>query len=243
MIIIYGGIQPDGLVLSVHKITVDTSKNHTRRVVFSSTARPTWPPSPPPIRGPMRPISKWGPYDRYKPIGASKPVITFATKSTTKLTTTTMMFVPKRHTIFPNWKNHGVSVTQQSSARLNSLPKPRGTTTSPIPHTQRSSLPKTINYYSSTSTYSSTALEVSTSSQTTSDVQEGAPKVDTTSVHYPILLEPSQDTKITSMHMPILDKPTPEVAESGEVSSDLEALLLETLDKLASQYDNNGTIL
>ena len=35
MIIIYGGIQPDGLVLSVHKITIDTTNNSGAILLFS----------------------------------------------------------------------------------------------------------------------------------------------------------------------------------------------------------------
>ena len=67
-IIIYGGIQPDGLVLAVHKITVDTSKTH-RPVVDPnlSTPPPTTYSTPRPIRGTVPPRSKWGPYDRYRP--------------------------------------------------------------------------------------------------------------------------------------------------------------------------------
>ena len=67
-IIIYGGIQPDGLVLAVHKITVDTSKTH-RPVVDPnlSTPSPTTYSTPRPIRGTVPPRSKWGPYDRYRP--------------------------------------------------------------------------------------------------------------------------------------------------------------------------------
>ena len=34
MIIIYGGIQPDGLVLSVHKITIDTTNNSGAILLF-----------------------------------------------------------------------------------------------------------------------------------------------------------------------------------------------------------------
>ena len=68
MVIIYGGIQPSGLVLSVHKITVDTSKTN-RPVVdpLLTTQPPTTYSTPKPIRGTVKPISKWGPYDRYRP--------------------------------------------------------------------------------------------------------------------------------------------------------------------------------
>jgi hypothetical protein len=59
MVIIYGGIQPRGLVLSVHKITVDTSRNRTVVRKGQTTPRPTRAPTPPPIRGTVPPRSKW----------------------------------------------------------------------------------------------------------------------------------------------------------------------------------------
>lgn len=63
MIIIYGGIQPRGLVLSTHKFIIDTSKNQTVKNPTATTLRPTWPPTPPPIRGTVPPLNKWGIYD------------------------------------------------------------------------------------------------------------------------------------------------------------------------------------
>ena len=45
MVIIYGGIQPDGLVLSIHTVTIDTSKRNRSTVLPGvTTLRPTFPP-------------------------------------------------------------------------------------------------------------------------------------------------------------------------------------------------------
>lgn len=76
MVIIYGGIQPHGLVLSKHTITIDTSKNGIIADPRLTTQRPTLPPSPPPIRGTVPPLSKWGIYDRptkHPPPPSAKP--------------------------------------------------------------------------------------------------------------------------------------------------------------------------
>lgn len=67
MVIIYGGIQPQGLVLSVHKITVDTSRNKTQVHLNITTPRPTWPPLPPVIRGTVPPLSKWNVHKKELP--------------------------------------------------------------------------------------------------------------------------------------------------------------------------------
>ena len=45
MVIIYGGIQPDGLVLSIHTVTIDPSKRNRSTVLPGvTTLRPTFPP-------------------------------------------------------------------------------------------------------------------------------------------------------------------------------------------------------
>lgn len=68
MIIIYGGIQPDGLVLAVHKFTIDTSKKNRSIVDPRLTTRmPIIPSTVPPMRGTVGPVSKWGPYDKNRP--------------------------------------------------------------------------------------------------------------------------------------------------------------------------------
>ena len=66
MIIIYGGIQPDGLVLSVHKITINTTAlNAKRNKSAVSTTTTTIPvPTPPRIRGKFIPLNKWASHER-----------------------------------------------------------------------------------------------------------------------------------------------------------------------------------
>ena len=95
MVIIYGGIQPDGLVLSIHTVTIDTSKRNRSTVLPGlTTPRPTFPPSPPPIRGTVPPLSKWAPYERANPRKSSlpPPPIELSTQSDAKLRDWARMF-------------------------------------------------------------------------------------------------------------------------------------------------------
>ena len=97
MLIIYGGIQPDGLVLSVHKFTVDTSKIGKPVVdPLMTTLPPTTYSTPKPIRGTVKPLSKWGPYDRYKPRNHKY-------SSTSKMTTNMVAFNEEHDKIIENW--------------------------------------------------------------------------------------------------------------------------------------------
>ena len=96
MLIIYGGIQPDGLVLSVHKFTVDTSKIGKPVVdPLMTTLPPTTYSTPKPIRGTVRPLSKWGPYDRYKPRNHHN--------QHSKMTTNMVAFNDEQDKIIENW--------------------------------------------------------------------------------------------------------------------------------------------
>ena len=99
MLIIYGGIQPDGLVLSVHKFTVDTSKAGKPVVdPLMTTLPPTTYSTPKPIRGTVKPLSKWGPYDRYKPRNHQ-----YSISDSSKMTTNMVAFNEEQDKVIENW--------------------------------------------------------------------------------------------------------------------------------------------
>ena len=73
MIIIYGGIQPDGLVLSKHKVLINTTALNSKRSRNQTSATSTTTGRPltqakqvthfPGMRGRFLPVDKWGPHD------------------------------------------------------------------------------------------------------------------------------------------------------------------------------------
>jgi len=102
MVLIYGGIQPDGLVLTVKRFTVNTVTKEVVDPRIPTTRKPL-PPTPPPIRGPFVPLNKWGPHDRYRPrrrlrhgMPTTEPAVTSSTRPTTR--------IPPRNTVIPFWR-------------------------------------------------------------------------------------------------------------------------------------------
>ena len=220
MVIIYGGIQPDGLVLSIHTVTIDTSKRNRSTVLPGvTTLRPTFPPSPPPIRGTVPPISKWAPYDRYNP---------------------RQFYVTSR-------PSQGVSDIRDWAKRMFnfSVNEDPITSTTSKPISESTSKSSTMATGSSLSSLAPT-IEINATGKPTSEKNVGQRTPSSLAPNYPStsLLRKVNGIKSTS---PTTTTPTATIEDythdhstSKEIS--LEELLLSTLDKLASQYKNSSKV-
>ena len=197
-------------------MTIDTSKRNRSTVLPGvTTLRPTYPPSPPPIRGTVPPISKWAPYDRYKPNKSSfSPTVPTTRRSNIR-----------------DWAKRMFNFSVEDED-----PSTTTTTFQPLLIDQSTSI-MTTGSSSSSSSFAST-IGISTTGVPTTVAQS------TTSVSLSSEATPSIFHRLKMDKMGTSTRsPKPITTRRGESepskSISLEELLLSTLDKLANQYKNS----
>ena len=228
MVIIYGGIQPDGLVLSIHTVTIDTSKRNRSTVLPGLiTPRPTFPPTPPPIRGTVPPLSKWAPYDRANPKKSSlPPPLEFSTQSDAKLR---------------DWANRMFQFKVLEDAPTVTTHKTITSTIRPL-NSQTGTEWTTGSSIDKVATTDEVILQSEKASQFPKFLTSPRP---TSRSRSPLATLPTVSST-TAASSKLLPSSKTEVQLSSSLKSNarnisLEQLLLQTLDKLANQYRNSSS--
>ena len=224
MVIIYGGIQPDGLVLSIHTVTIDTSKRNRSTVLPGLiTPRPTFPPTPPPIRGTVPPLSKWAPYDQANPRRSSlSPPLDSPTQSDARLR---------------DWANRMFQFRVNEDALDVTTHKTMTSTATPR-FFQTSSAVSTTGSSDHTLANAKASLQSEKASPIYQILTSAKPKsreILHTNKHSTTASPPLSKLLHRSQKNPLVnafDSTTEEIS--------LENLLLQTLDKLADQYKNSS---